>query len=141
MQVYVTVKQPGKKHAFIDRKAINISEPVMASTAGELISAIVRQQVEEFNSKPREKNLLPFLSKEETDEKIQGGKIGFGSIYNEKIADVDAAISTAHQAFEDGMYALFVDDLEIESLSTPVSITNQTQLTFIRLSFLAGSYW
>jgi len=106
-----------------------------------LIAAVVAQQVHEYNSKPLEKNLLPFLSQAETNEQAATGKIGFGSIYNDNKADILKAQQTALQAFEDGMYAVFVGDEEVSTIGQPVVIAHDTVITFIRLTFLAGSYW
>jgi hypothetical protein len=86
-------------------------------------------------------NILPFLSDAQTQEQAASGKIGFGSIYNENKASPEQARKTALQAFEDGMFALFLDEAEITELNTIVYLTDTTIITFIRLTFLAGSYW
>src|SRR6185295_14359734 len=98
-----------------------------------------KQQVEEFNDKPFEKNLLPFLSKDEIQDQAESGKVGFGSVYNEKKADLAEAQSTALQAFEDGMFSVFAGDVEIRNLNDEVILDESTVITFIRLTFLAGS--
>lgn len=141
MEITIKVKQPGRKQPVIDNKIISIEDIGNEPTADQLINAIVTQQVNEYNSKPTEKNLLPFLTQSETSEQLATGKVSFGSIYNENKANAELARQTALQAFEDGMFALFADDEEITKLSHNVVLSPNTVITFIRLTFLAGNYW
>jgi hypothetical protein len=141
MNIIIKIKQPGRKHALIDNKIITIEDIGPTPTAKELIEAIVEQQVLDHNHKPTEKNILPFLSNAQTEEQAATGKISFGSIYNENKAEPVQAKQTALQAFEDGMFALFVNDEEINNLTTTIALPEKSVITFIRLTFLAGSYW
>lgn len=141
MQIIIKAKQAGRKHALIENKVIEIDDIGNQPKFAELLKAIVKQQVGEYNSKTAEKNLLPFLSKDEISEQAQSGKVGFGSIYNENKADLETAQETALQAFEDGMFAVFADENELQKLDETVRVTDETVFTFIRLTFLAGSYW
>ena len=141
MKITVRAKQAGRKHALIENKIIEIDEIGKSPKLSELLKAVVKQQVEEYNSKTAEKTLLPFLSNEEIENQSDGGKVAFGTIYNENKADLDKAREAALQAFEDGMFAVFADDEEIQNLDDEVRFTDETVVTFIRLAFLAGSYW
>lgn len=141
MNVIISAKQMGKKHALLEKQVIDIDDIGTRPAVRTLITAIVKQQVIAYNSKTPEKNLLPFLSREEIDGQAAGGKIGFGSICNEQKADVSKAQETALQAFEDGMFAIFADEKELSQLSETFDLSPQTVITFIRLTFLAGSYW
>jgi hypothetical protein len=141
MQITISVKQPGRKHAIIDRQVLEIDDITDHPSLRELLVAVVKQQVTAYNNKPLEKNLLPFLSPEQTDDLAAAGKAGFGSIYNEHKADTEKAQATALQAFEDGLFAVFVNDKEIENLTEIFSLDSLTIITFIRLTFLAGSIW
>lgn len=141
MRITVRVKQAGRKHALIENKTIEIDEIGKNPTLEVLLNAVVKQQVEVYNNKNPEENLLPFLSKEEIEQTAETGKVGFGSIYNEAKADLAKAQETALQAFEDGMFAVFADENEIQKLNSVVQLTDSTVITFIRLTFLAGGYW
>lgn len=141
MRITVKAKQAGKKHPLIDNKFIEIDDIGNSPKLSEFLKAIVKQQLEEYNSKTPEKTLLPFLSKEEIDSQVTSGKVGFGTIYSENKADLKEAQETALQAFEDGMFAVFADETEISKLDEIVSFTDETVFTFIRLTFLVGSYW
>ena len=60
MQLTVSVKQPGRKHALIDKKIIDIKDLGKTPTAAALITAVVHQQVHEYNAKPKEKTCFRF---------------------------------------------------------------------------------
>ncbi|MEC5145082.1 hypothetical protein [Chitinophaga sp. 212800010-3] len=141
MQITISVKQPGRKHALIDKRVIEITDLGVNPTLQEFILAVVSQQVDEYNSKPLEKNLLPFLTAEQVESQAATGKAGFGSIYNENRADVRKAQETALLAFKDGLFAVFADEEEIRQLTDKIPLNQETVITFIRLTFLAGSFW
>jgi hypothetical protein len=141
MQITVKAKQAGRKHALIEAKAIKIDDIGTNPTLAELLKAVVKQQVREYNKKTSETNLLPFLSKAEIESGTSNGKIGFGTVYSENKADLDKAQEAALQAFADGLFAVFAGDDEIGRLDDRICFTDETVITFIRLTFLAGSYW
>ena len=141
MQVTVKAKQAGRKHTLIENRGIEIDEIGANPTLSEFLKAIVKQQVSEYNSKTAEKNLLPFLSKNEIASQAESGKVGFGAIYSENKADLNEAQETALQAFSDGMFAVFADNNEIQKLDEVINLNEIKVFTFIRLTFLAGSYW
>lgn len=141
MQIFIQVKQPGRKLPLMEKKSILIADPDGPLDLRQLVLAIVAQQVDDYNSKPLEKNLLPFLNKSAIEQQAALGKVAFGAIYNENKADKITAQQTALQAFEDGMYAVFANEDELSSLDDLITITPETVFTFIRLTFLAGSIW
>ncbi len=141
MQLTVSAKQLGRKNALILNKVIEIEDIGPHPTVQRLIRAVVDQQVREYNSKPLEKNLLPFLDQETIDIAENSGKIGFGSIYNEMKADDGEAQKVALQAFADGLFVLFADEQEFTKAEETININSTTIITFIRLTFLAGGYW
>ena len=52
--------------------------------------------------------------------------------------DADLAIGQALQAFEDGLFLLFVDEEEKKTLEDLVILTPETRIRVIRLTALAG---
>ncbi|MEM6773157.1 MAG: hypothetical protein AAF597_21470, partial [Bacteroidota bacterium] len=85
--------------------------------------------------------LLPFLSPAEMDEQSTTGKIGFGDLENRTLAVEEQSIEVARQGFLDGLFTVFVDEDEITELETPLSLTDASVITFLRLTFLSGTYW
>ena len=141
MNLQIKVKQPGRKHPLLDKKIITVEGLNSQTNLQTLIEAIVHQQVVEYNSKSPEKNILPFLSQSQIEEQGVAGKVSFGSIYNENKADVEQAKKNALQAYEDGIFVVFVNDEEIKQLNSIITLPANSVIIFIRLTFLAGSYW
>ena len=125
----------------LGKKKVHLVEVTLAHTPHtlrELITECVRSEVERFNASREETSLLPFLS---PGEQAQGGKITFGEKENRTLADLDTALETALLAFTDGLFTVFINDEEVKTLDTPLTIEADTVITFIRLTFLVGGYW
>ena len=144
MNISISVRQLGKKHPILQEKSISLDTSAPVVTVRTFIELIVKHQVGLFHSNlfewedqdtihlPKE-NYLPIL----TDT----GKVGFGAVYNHNKVDVAKAQENAIVAFEDGLYALFQGDDQLESLTEEIDLSQNKSITFIRLTFLAGSYW
>lgn len=144
MNISISVRQLGKKHPILQEKSISLDTSTPVVTVRTFIELIVKHQVGLFHSAsfewedqdtihlPKE-NYLPIL----TDT----GKVGFGAVYNHNKVDVAKAQENAIVAFEDGLYALFQGDDQLESLTEEIDLSQNKSITFIRLTFLAGSYW
>lgn len=144
MNISISVKQLGKKHPLLQEKSIDLSIENPVITTQNLIEAVVDHQVQLFHSSsfefededkihlPKE-NYLPIL----TDT----GKVGFGALYNHNKVDLAKAQENAIVAFEDGLYAVFYGEDQLETLSEEIDLSQNKNLKFIRLTFLAGSYW
>jgi len=144
MNLTISVKQLGKKHPILKENSLDLNITDSVITVRTLLELVVAHQVALFNSSsfewddedhvhlPKE-NYLPLL----TDT----GKVGFGALYNHNIVDLSVAQQNAILAFEDGLYAIFYGDDELDNLSLPIDLSLNKTLTFIRLTFLAGSYW
>ncbi|MCM0668009.1 hypothetical protein [Flavobacterium tyrosinilyticum] len=144
MNINISVKQLGKKHPLLQEKNIDLAVENPIITTQKLIESIVDHQLQLFRSAsfefededkihlPKE-NYLPIL----TDT----GKVGFGALYNHNQVDLAKAQENAIVAFEDGLYAIFYGDDQLETLSEEIDLSQNKSITFIRLTFLAGSYW
>lgn len=141
MQICYSVKQLGKKHPVIDKDYLKIEPLSQPTTLTLLLKAIVRQQVEVYNNRKEKPTVLSILNAKEINEASQQGKVDFGDSENTVLAKEAAAIETALQAFEDGLFAVFLDDEQIESLDSVLTFDETTVFSFIRLTFLAGSIW
>jgi len=107
----------------------------------ELLIGCVKHQVEAFNKKRLEVNVIGFLSPSEIQEQAQSGKVDFGEINNKDLANLEKAIDNVLLAFKDGLFVVFVDDNEITDLKTPLELTSDSVIAFIRMTFLVGTYW
>jgi hypothetical protein len=141
MKIYYSIKVLGKKRPILSKESLEIEEIVAEPRLKDLIAAIVRKQVSSYNAKEPEISLLRFLLPNQIEEQSSSGRVAFSTIYNENKANADTSVQTALQAFEDGIFCVFMDDTQIERLDDLVHIQDESVFSFIRLSFLAGSIW
>ncbi|MCX8526343.1 hypothetical protein OF897_20715 [Chryseobacterium formosus] len=144
MEIKVIVKQLGKKHPVLAEQKLDIDYNEVNISLENLLKLVVQQQVEVFNAKSFEledEDYAKIPTENYLNILTDTGKIGFGSIYNQKKADLQKAQENALQAFEDGMFAIFYNDEQLEDLSQNINLNLHHTFTFIRLTFLAGSYW
>lgn len=85
--------------------------------------------------------LLSVLTSEQIDDLAQAGKVSFGVLYGDKRQDEEAAVKNAITCFEDGMVAVFINNERIEELSQELHLQEGNEVTFVRLTFLAGRLW
>tara|TARA_R110000751_G_scaffold7805_3_gene31497 strand:+ start:35399 stop:35812 length:414 start_codon:yes stop_codon:yes gene_type:complete len=106
-----------------------------------LLIACVKNQVDAFNTKRTAVNVIGFLTPAQIEEQAHSGKIDFGDITNTNLANQQQAIDNVLLAFKDGLFVVFVDDIEITDLQTPLQLSSDSVIAFIRLTFLVGTYW
>ncbi|MCL1895669.1 MAG: hypothetical protein FWG03_03890 [Clostridiales bacterium] len=139
MNVFVRLKSVGKRRPVLEDMPYTLPDGIL--TLRELIEAVVRQEVGKYNSRGLENMLVPFLSEEEIEDQGTAGKVGFGRLYSDKKADVEKALETALQGYEDGLFRVLAGEKEAAELDDPLVICEGDTLTFIRLTFLAGRLW
>ena len=139
MRIYVHVKAAGKRRPVLDQVPYEIPDGPM--TLESFLTEIVHMEVERYNQKGTDVQVIPFLTKEEVEEKAETGKVGFGRIYSDKKADREKAVENALGCYEDGLVRVFQNDTELSELKAPLVIQEGDCFTFIRLTFLAGRLW
>ena len=148
MIINVNIKQMGKKGRRI--KSVPFEYDRCPETAEELIEETVKIMLSTFKERQKkstEDNIPDVLSEETIKSMAEIGKVAFGYIYNEKEQDEAKAIETAKLAFIDGMVRIFINgeeaeykDENIES-GTPINLSEDDEVTFVRLAMLAGRMW
>ena len=140
MQVQVNVKRIGKRRNAIETRPYEIGE---VRDVGALIAAFVTAEVTRFNERATAgETVLRYLTSEEIADAATVGKIGFDTDYNGQVQDLTAAIENARQSFEDGIYRIFINGNEVgDALDTPVTLRENDEITFVRLTMLAGRMW
>ena len=139
MKVFVNVKQIGKRKNKIDKKKYEISEKI--TTVKELLTEFVTINVNEFNNGFTENDIVPYLTDEKINDLSDAGKISFGVDYNGQKQDLEKAIENALQSYEDGIYRVFVNDEEMREIDCEINLKENDELTFVRLTMLAGRMW
>ena len=133
----IQLKRLGKKKV----KQFPLTFESTPKTLKELLEDCVKNQVEAFNKKRLEVNVVGFLSPTEIQEQAESGKVDFGELANKDLAAVQEAIDNVMVAFKDGLFVVFVDGDEITTLEAPLILTDKSVIAFIRMTFLVGSYW
>ena len=137
MELTLQLKRLGKKKV----KEVPFTLEDNPKNLEELLIGCVKHQVEAYNKKRTEVNVIGFLSPAEIQEQAQSGKVDFGDINNTDLANLQKAIGTVLLGFKDGLFVVFVDDEEITDLKAPLQLTSNSIIAFIRLTFLVGTYW
>src|SRR5689334_21415611 len=97
-------------------------------TLRDLISAIVQWEVEAFKERQEQRKLAQIFTAAQIQEGAARGKIDMGEKDFEQNVSEGAAVSTALQAFEDGLYFVFIDDVQHESLNQTVFLGDDSHV-------------
>jgi hypothetical protein len=105
-----------------------------------LIDRIVRDEVAAFRHRQEERRLTRVLSPVQNTDRAARGKVTMGGsdLNLNQSVDEDAAVETALQAFEDGIYMVILDGEQQRRLETEVFLKPDSRITFLRLVMLAG---
>lgn len=134
-------KSIGQKRPLFADFSIPLEALVSESHASlrDVIAAIVRNQVRQFQDRQTQRQFLRVLTERDIAVQAERGKIeSGGSDVPLQPVDVEAAVETAWVAFEDGLYLVIVDELQLQELDDRVVIRPDSQITFVRLTLLAG---
>lgn len=139
MKVYISAKQIRKRGNQITTCPFELR--TVPDSLRQLISILVSDGVKSYNLRLQDKNDTTVLTTDDIDAMSQVGKIGFGIPFGSLQADLQSALKTAFQGFEDGLYRLFVGEQEIDSLDAPLYLQEEDTITIIRLVMLTGGYF
>ncbi len=143
--IKIGAKITGAKKPFLKDREIELPREIAApgSTAdlGTLIGAIVREEVSSFHKRRQERKLVGILSREEIYDALETGKVAMGGQDTEQIIDPEKAVANALEAFEDGLYFVFIDGKQYCRLKDPVVLKEAGNVMFIRLISLSGGYF
>ena len=137
MKIIINVKGLSRKKV-IHQEEVELKNKI--STTKDLITELVKINVEKFNKKIDDKDILSIMTNEYIAEAVRSGKIG-DEVHGDKKANLEKALDTAYLAFEDGLYCIFINDERTEKLDDSLNLKDGDILTFIRLTMLAGRMW
>jgi hypothetical protein len=135
----------GKKARALDRWSIPTPPGDDAGDGGhgitlrDLITRVVHAEVTAFERREQARRLVRVLSDTEIADGATRGKIDAGGRAPTGPVDANAAAGVALQGFEDGLYLVILDGVEQRSLDAQVFPRRDSQLVFLRLTFLAGA--
>lgn len=108
------------------------------TTLHDLISCIVRAEVEGFRKRQEDRKMTHALTARQIGDGAAKGKITSGGIDLNQTVDEEFAVESALQAFEDGLFLVIVDDTQERDLDREVYLRPDSKVTFLRLTMLAG---
>lgn len=139
--ITVSGRTLGRKKPLFEDFCIPLSPPDEgeSQTLRDVIERIVRHEVAAFRQRQEDRRVLRALTAREIADGAAAGKVAMGeSEVEPQDFDEDAAVGTALQAFEDGLYLVAIDGDEYRELDRQVFLNEDSRLTFIRLTLLAG---
>lgn len=141
--VFAEARALGRRRALIPEWSVPIDPGPSddgdgGMTLRELIERIVRAEVSAFERRQQARKFVRTLSEQEIEAGREKGRIDPGGRDLEQTVDVEQAIGTALQAFEDGLYMVVLDGVEQRTLDRQVFVTDESRVVFLRLTFLAG---
>jgi len=104
----------------------------------DLLTLIAMKEVEAFQLRQEERKLAQVMSRQEIERSVVTGKVDPGERDLQQQVVVDEAVGVALQAFEDGLYFVFVDDVQQTSLDSEVYLKTNSKVLFLRLTALVG---
>jgi hypothetical protein len=104
----------------------------------DLITRVVVEEVDAFRQRQAERRLARILSQVDIQAGVESGKVDPGERDLKQEVDTDDAVGSALQAFEDGLYFVFLDGVQQTHLDQEVYLKTDSKVTFLRLVALAG---
>ncbi len=108
-------------------------------TLRQIITRVVLKEVETFKQRQDERRFVRILTERQIEDGLTKGRVDSGGREQHQEADPDAAVATALQAFEDGIYLVILDGEEQRDLDREVHLQPDSLLVFVRLVMLAGA--
>ena len=136
--IYIKIKSIAKRKSVVAGIPFIVDGDI--ATSDGLVEHIVRQMVREYNLGATDKSLLPYLTDDEIANRERAGKIGFDERKNENNQDEDGAVENALLCFSDGIFRMFVNEEEV-FMGQDVKLCEGDEITFVRLTMLAGRLW
>lgn len=139
MELKISCKSAAKRRSSVQSVSYQYDAPIR--TVRDLLTQTVKINVAEYQKRQESSELLHILTKEEIEDKSTQGKIGFGRIYGERKPQLDKAVQTALGCFEDGIAVVFADGKQLLTLDEPLTLHDGSEITFVRMTLLAGRMW
>lgn len=119
-------------------ESLDVSVPADVGSLRDLLAALVRHELAAYRQRRAASAALRVLTPADL---ARGAATG---TYGREARDVaagpseDQAIERAVEAFGDGLYFVFIDDVQIEMLDEPIALRPNSTLSLVRLVALAG---
>lgn len=140
LAVSVHAKVTGRRRAAAEHPLL-LDLPGGPIPAAQLLEAVVRAEVAAYESRAQERTFLRVLTEQSLRTELAAGAVRLGG--DEAVApmtgtDVQTAVAEVLLAFGDGLFKLFLDEQEVETGDTMVTVRDGSEALFLRLVPLAG---
>lgn len=106
------------------------------NTLNDLIIDLCNTEITKYENKE-----FKVLSQEDIDWMVNIGKISFGFKYrDDENVDRNEAFDNALVAFNEGLYRVFINEVEIDSLDCVINLKEDDEVSLIRLTMMTGRY-
>jgi hypothetical protein len=112
--------------------------PNQQLTLGELLTQVVRAEIDAFRDRQSQQRLTKVLGLVEIEAGVARGKVDSGGSELDQSVNEQQAIDNALQSFQDGFYLVFIDDQQQEDLADLIDLKADSELLFLRLTPLVG---
>lgn len=132
--VIVETKIVGSK----DTESLHVSVPVDVGTLQDLLAALVRHELGAYEQRRTASKTLRVLTPADLARGVDTGAYGRENRAIPAPPPEAEAIERAIEAFTDGLFFVFIDDVQVEELHAPVAVRSDSTLRLLRLVALAG---
>ncbi len=139
MKLTINIKKFSRKENQIAQ--LTYEYPDNMTTVRDLLAETVKRMVAGYVKRMDTGEALQVLTEKEISDQSASGKIGFGRNYGTKRPDIQQSIEMAWTCFADGIVVVFADGMQLEELDEELTIRDGSELTFVRMTFLAGRMW
>ena len=134
MEIYIIKKKLGSRKE-LGRHPVEIDETV--NTLGALLYILTLQGLTEAQTL-KENHAL---SDSEIAAQAEEGRIRFAENYGENHDTLAKAMERTKQAYDDGLFRVFINDKEVTEWDAPIILCQGAEVVFLRLTMLTGLYF
>ena len=134
MEIYIIKKKLGSRKE-LGRNPVEIDET--ANTLGTLLYILTQKGLTEAQT--LKENYA--LSDSEIAAQAEEGRIRFAENYSENHDTIAKAMERTKQAYDDGLFRVFINGEEITEWDAPITLCQGAEVVFLRLTMLTGLYF
>ncbi len=134
MEIYIIKKKLGSRKE-LGRNPVEVDETI--NTLGALLYILTQKGLTEAQT-PKENHAL---SDSEIAEQAEEGRIRFAENYGENHDTIAKAMERTKQAYDDGLFRVFINDEEVTEWNAPIILCQGAEVVFLRLTMLTGLYF
>lgn len=139
MKIKINIKKISKRNNLIG--SIIYDYPISPDTVDVLIEETVKLCVKEYEDRQENSEIIKVLTMDTIEDSSLSGKVSFGRNYGDKKPNLEKAVTNAKQSFEDGIVVIFVDGVQMKSLEDKISLCDDSEITFVKMTMLSGRIW